>query len=63
LREEGANMGLDSWKEVENEVKAILWFDECHTSLLVEWGLDIKGVSGLNALGGRSYASHNSPLR
>jgi hypothetical protein len=63
LREEGANMGLDSWKEVENEVKAILWFDECHTSLLVEWGLDIKEVSGLNALGGRSYASHNSPLR
>jgi hypothetical protein len=63
LREEGANMRLDSWEEVENKVKAILWFDECHTPLLVELGLGIKGVSGLNALGGRSYASHNSPLR
>lgn len=48
LREEGANTGL--YNEVENEVKAILWFDECHITLLVEVGLGIKGVSGLNAL-------------
>lgn len=61
LREEGANMGLYTWKEVENEVKAILWFDECHT-LVGGLGLGIKGMLGLNALGGRSYASHISPV-
>ncbi len=45
LREEGWKMGLCTWKGVENEVKTILWFDECHSPLLVELGLGIKGVT------------------
>jgi hypothetical protein len=42
LRHEGATMGLYSWKQVEGEVKSLLWFDECHTPLFVELGLGVK---------------------
>jgi hypothetical protein len=54
LRDEGVTMGLYSWKQVEGEVKSVLWFDECHTPLFVELGLGVKWTSGPNALGGRS---------
>jgi len=63
LRVEGAMLGLYSWKDIESEVKSIIWFDECHTPLFVELGLGVKGSSGLNALGGRSYPSLHSPFR
>jgi hypothetical protein len=63
LRDEGVTMGLYSWKQVEGEVKSLLWFDECHTLLFVELGLGVKWTSGLNAIGGRSYTSFHSPLR
>ncbi|KAE9372193.1 hypothetical protein N431DRAFT_375200 [Stipitochalara longipes BDJ] len=63
LRVEGAMRGLYSWKDIEIEVKSIIWFDECHSSLFAELGLGVKASSGLNALGGRSYPSLHRPFR
>lgn len=39
VRGEGAMMGLGSWKEIEEMVREVLWYEECHTPAFVDLGL------------------------
>lgn len=39
LRQEGEVMGLRSWKEIESEVREVLWFEDCHAPVFVELGM------------------------
>jgi hypothetical protein len=41
MNKSGQSLGLDTWEQVEKELKEVLWFDEAHTPLFWEF---VNGV-------------------
>jgi hypothetical protein len=43
MKKSGQSLDLNTWEEVEKELKEVLWFDEAHTPLFWEFvnGVDV----------------------